>query len=222
VLDLNAGGGGYTGYFTNLYPTNAADVNAFNNSSVLVSVDARDLGYTGQGQSKFSYWVETYDPNTGALQDRTPTMRYDIANPGFNVTHGEFEPFYDIDYPDASTAIPVAYNGQNIQANKSLGVLLIHRHNGFGNRSEAVTLRSPQIGSFSPKKGPVGTQVTVRGHNFDGHTTVKFSPDVAAPVQFISDTTLITKVPAGAETGPITVGNAVGSSTSSDVFTVTP
>ena len=222
MLDLHAGGGGYTGYYTNLYPPNVADVNTFNNSSVLFSVDAKDLGYTGAGQSDFNYWVETYDSNTGALQNRTPTMHYDVAKPGFNVAHGNTEPFYDIDYPGAEQNIPVTYDGQNIQNNNSLGVLLIHRHNGFGNRSEVVSLRSPKIESFSPAKGPVGTRVTVRGENFDPNTKVGFSPGVRAPVELLSNTTLVTTVPDGAATGPIAVSNGVGSSTSSQVFTVTP
>lgn len=222
LLNLGSGDGFYTGYFTNLYPSNFADVNPFNNSSVLVSVDAKDLGYTGAGQSSFNYWIETYDQNTGDLKDRTPTMHYDIARPGFNVQHGEAEPFYDIDFPGAAQNIPVQYDGQNIQRNKSLGVLLIHRHNSFGNRSETVTLRSPTIESFSPDHGPAGTRVTIRGRNFDPNTTVRFSPNVAAPARVLSETTLVTNVPAGAKTGPITVSNGVGSSKSAQRFTITP
>lgn len=220
LANLNNGDAFYTGYYTNLYPSNQLDVNAFNNSSVLVSVDAADLTYTGSGQSNFDYWIETYDRNTGALKERTPTMHFDIARPGFNATNGNFEPFYDADFPGQT--IPVAYNGQNIQTNHSLGVLLIHRHNGNGNRSEVVTLRSPRIESFDPDHGPVGTTVTLRGRDLDASTQVRFSPNVPARAQLLSGNAIVTDVPPGAVTGPITVSNAVGASTSEDVFTVTP
>jgi hypothetical protein len=149
-------------------------------------------------------------------------MRFDVARPGYNTTTGgAFEPGYTAaDFPGQS--IRVDYNGGNIQANGSKGVLLIHRHNARGNRSEVVTLRAPVIESFDPDHGPVGTTVTIRGRDFDANTQVRFSPNVPARAQLLSSNTIMTDVPPGAVTGPITVFGPGGSSTSSQPFVVTP
>lgn len=220
LVNLNTGSGVYE------YPTNGlqpiqADTNSFNNSSVLMSVDAKDLTYTGSGQSNFDYWVETYDRLTGALQERTPTMHYDIARPGFDTANGNLEPFLNTDFPGQG-GITVSYNGANAQANQSKGVLLIHRHNALGNRTDVVTMRSPVITSFTPDHGPVGTTVTLQGRDFDANTQVRFSPNVPARMQLLSSNTIQTEVPPGAVTGPITVSDAFGASASSQSFTVTP
>ena len=64
-------------------------------------------------------------------------MHYDAANPGFNVQGGQIEPFY---YSDLTgTNIPVQFDSKNFNANGSLGVLLLHRHNADGQRSDVVT-----------------------------------------------------------------------------------
>jgi hypothetical protein len=100
--------------------------------------------------------------------------------------------------------------------------LLVHRHNARGNRTEVVSFRRPRIYTFDPMQGPVGTDVQVTGESFTNATQVTFSPNVVAPVRILSPNTLIATVPAGAVTGPITVTNAGGSTSSSQVFTVTP
>ena len=116
------------------------DTNAFNNSSVLVPVPANMLvpaNAQGQGSpTKFDYVVATFDRN-GSEVDETPVLHYDAANAGFNVQGGHTEPFYYSDLP--ATTIPVQYNQRNFNDNGSLGVWLVHRHNGDGQRSDVVT-----------------------------------------------------------------------------------
>jgi hypothetical protein len=80
--------------------------------------------------------VVTFDRN-GNQVDQTPLLTYDAANRGFNVQGGQIEPFYYNDLP--GTTIPVQYNAQNFKGNGSLGVLLLHRHNADGLRSDVVT-----------------------------------------------------------------------------------
>jgi hypothetical protein len=46
------------------------------------------------------------------------------------------EPFLYNDLP--ATTIPVQYNAKNFGSNGSLGVLLMHMHNGDGQRSDVV------------------------------------------------------------------------------------
>jgi hypothetical protein len=116
------------------------DTNAFNNSAVLVPVPAsmlRPANAQGNGApTQIDYAVVTFDRN-GNEVDETPLMHYDAANPGFNVQGGQIEPFYYNDLP--GTNIPVQFDAKNFRANGSLGVLLLHRHNADGARSDVVT-----------------------------------------------------------------------------------
>src|ERR1700737_3602227 len=109
--------------------------------------------------------------------------------------------------------IPVNYNGTNFQTNGSRGVLLFHMHNADGNRGDLVSFLKPTVTGFSPTSGPVGTQGTITGSNFNAGTGVKFFNNKTATVNVLTANTLVATVPAGAVTGPIKVFNAAGSST---------
>jgi hypothetical protein len=79
---------------------------------------------------------------------------------------------------------------------------------------------APTITSFAPTAGPVGTSVTITGTNLTGATSVKFN-GVSATITSNTATQIVTKVPAGATTGKITVTTAGGTATSATNFTVT-
>ncbi|MGH7268084.1 MAG: IPT/TIG domain-containing protein, partial [Candidatus Rokuibacteriota bacterium] len=75
---------------------------------------------------------------------------------------------------------------------------------------------------FSPKRGPIGTEVRVHGVGFDAtpaSNTVTFD-GITASVTDASPTHLVVTVPAGATTGPIGVTAPGGSATSAEPFTV--
>ena len=203
------------------------DVNTFNNSAVHIPVDF----IVGTGATSFQYQVKTFDRN-GAEVDETPWLYFDVAAPGINTLPATgsaqtipssgtlFEPFTFVDAP--TTSINVNYNGTNFQTNSSLGVLLLHRHNGDGNRADVVLLKAPTISSFSPTHAKVGAQISITGTNFGPGTQVTFfNNQPAASVTVITSTTLLATVPAGAISGPIRVSNAAGSNIKGG-FTVDP
>ncbi|HMZ22418.1 MAG TPA: hypothetical protein PLD20_31095, partial [Blastocatellia bacterium] len=64
----------------------------------------------------------------------------------------------------------------------------------------------PSFGSFSQGSGAAGISFTINGANFTGVTSVKFSDNVSAAFTVNSDTQITVTVPAGAVTGPITLG----------------
>ena len=75
---------------------------------------------------------------------------------------------------------------------------------------------------FTPGSGPVNTVVTLTGTGFSAtpsQNTVKFN-GTTATVTSSTVTSIVTKVPAGATTGPISVTAPAGSATSSTSFVV--
>ncbi|MGC2475371.1 MAG: choice-of-anchor tandem repeat GloVer-containing protein [Candidatus Sulfotelmatobacter sp.] len=82
---------------------------------------------------------------------------------------------------------------------------------------------TPQVLSFSPPSGPVGTPVTISGIALRQTLGVGFGDYIPAMnVKVISDTSLTATVPTGAKTGPVGVETKGGIGVSSTTFTVTP
>ncbi len=93
--------------------------------------------------------------------------------------------------------------------------------------TDGTTLKSnqqfrvkPQVLSFNPPSGPVGTQVTITGVGFTQTNGVGFGDNVPAQFTVNSDTEVTATVPAGAKTGPIGVVTKGGTGISSATFTV--
>jgi uncharacterized repeat protein (TIGR03803 family) len=80
----------------------------------------------------------------------------------------------------------------------------------------------PQITTFSPISGPVGTSVVITGQTFTGATTVTFGGIKATSFTVDSYTQITATVPTGAKTGKIAISTPSGTATSSSKFTVTP
>jgi YD repeat-containing protein len=75
---------------------------------------------------------------------------------------------------------------------------------------------------FTPNRGPVNTTVTLSGTGFSttpSQNTVKFN-GITATVTSSTATSIVTKVPTGATTGPISVTTPTGSATSATNFVV--
>jgi uncharacterized repeat protein (TIGR03803 family) len=81
---------------------------------------------------------------------------------------------------------------------------------------------TPQITSFSPTSGPVGTKVTIKGDSLTKTTKVTFGGVAATTFKTVSNTEVTATVPTGAVTGDIEITTAGGTATSSTSFTVTP
>jgi large repetitive protein len=79
----------------------------------------------------------------------------------------------------------------------------------------------PQIVSFVPTSGPVGTKVTITGTGFTGATSVDFNGAVDPTFKVDSDTQISATVPVTATTGKISVTGPGGTGTSSVDFVVT-
>ena len=87
------------------------------------------------------------------------------------------------------------------------------------NRKFRVT---PQILSFSPASGPVGTSVAITGNSFMGANAVVLGSGLSMSFTVDSDTQITATVPSGAKTGSIGVRTPAGQIRSATNFTVTP
>lgn len=85
----------------------------------------------------------------------------------------------------------------------------------------APSTATPTVGGFSPTSGAVGTIVQLSGKGFTGATAVRFY-GTSAEFEVNADSSITTRVPTGATSGPITVVSpTAGDLTSSASFTVT-
>ena len=80
---------------------------------------------------------------------------------------------------------------------------------------------TPQIKSFKPPSGPVGTVVMITGVSLTQTTKVTFGGVAATNFTVASDTQVNATVPTGAKTGKIVITTPGGTATSPGVFTVT-
>ena len=111
---------------------------------------------------------------------------------------------------------------------KSLAILfamsvLLTACGGSDSFLPVIAVSSPTITSFTPSQGPIGTTVTITGTKFSttaADNIVRFNGQNAI-VTSSTSTQIVTIVPTGATTGPITVTVGILTGTSPINFTVT-
>jgi hypothetical protein len=87
--------------------------------------------------------------------------------------------------------------------------------------SNKVFRVTPQILSFNPTSGAVGTNVTITGVSLKQAKKVAFGGVAATSVTVNSDKQVTATVPTGAQTGHITITTPGGVAVSRGVFTIT-
>ena len=124
---------------------------------------------------------------------------------------------------------PVTYSydelGRLIGAVAATGDSVQYAYDAVGNILSITRHTASQFAffTFSPRSGPVGTNVTISGSNFSSNPaqdSVTFNGANATIISATS-TNLVVTVPVGATTGPLTITSPSGSLTTADSFTVT-
>jgi hypothetical protein len=130
--------------FLNGVPGDALDVAPYNNSVMVLPVLASDLGLT-TGNSSFKYWVNSFPRETSPFGvDSSPVLSFDAGHPGLDFTGGA--PGVPIWGDRPGDSINVAYPSlAAYEAAGSQGVLLLHLHNGSGNRAEVLPVTVPSV-----------------------------------------------------------------------------
>ena len=191
----------FTGSFTldsflnNISPASLDSV-PYNTNMMVIPVTASALGLT-TANAKFNYRITTTSRGFGGTIDTLSTRTYDAANPGFDVTGG----FTGLPiYGDLNGgSIPVAYNKANLTANGTLGLLLLHHHNGVGDHDQILSLQEP-----------TATTVTVDAASgvYSDSTTLKAT---VSPATYL-DQTISGNVQFSVDGNPVGAAVAVNSS----------
>ncbi len=225
---------------TNL--TNATDV-TFNGTAATFSVVSDTELRTTVPNGATTGKISVTTPNGTALSsshftvETPPPPAPQIA--GFSPTSGAVGTVVTVTGANLSGVTDVQFNGvsagfteisdSEVQAtvpqNATTGKISVTTPGGTAVSVDDFTVTTPpppppEITGFTPTSGPVGTEVTVAGSNFNGVTDVQFNGIAAAFTQ-ISANELRATVPQGASTGPISVTTGVGTAISGSDFTVT-
>ncbi|MCG8605032.1 IPT/TIG domain-containing protein, partial [bacterium] len=86
--------------------------------------------------------------------------------------------------------------------------------------SAFVVIVAATVDSFSPRSGPLGTEVTIAGSNLASVTEIAFNGKIASDFDIDSDVQIKVRVPLGATTGKIRLKNPVGNMHSDLDYTV--
>jgi hypothetical protein len=177
-------------------------------STIGGKVDSNGDESIGSTDCTFGLIGQTVDVGLGDATDGADILGSD-AGCGFagSPLSSTLNGLVDLNSDEAITAADSCTNGCFFGHNVTNGIV-----QGGG--------AAPTITSFAPTAGPVGTTVTITGTNLTGATSVKFN-GVSATITSNTATQIVTKVPTGATTGPITVTTAGGTATSATNFTVT-
>jgi len=132
----------------NSLPPDELDTVPFSTSFMVLPVSATALGMS-PGDSSFEYSVRLSRraaADSGArdsaarlkVGDQSDWMAYEVEAPGLDFSGGLPGPPTYMDLDDVE--IPVVFDLVAFDEHRSLGILLLHHHNGHGQRAEVVTL----------------------------------------------------------------------------------
>ena len=155
-------------------------------------------------------FVETL-PNSGNVGAAVKILGSNLTGATGVSFNGTAAIFTVVSASEITTTVPAGATSGKVSVTTPKGTL-------NGNVPFRVT---PQIISFSPPSGPVGTTVTITGVSLTQTTGVTFG-GVSATFTVNSDTQVTATVPTGAVTGPIVVVTPGGNARSATNFTVTP
>ncbi len=128
---------------------------------------------------------------------------------------------------NAQSGVSYVYDdlGRLIGVIDASGNSAVYHYDAVGNLTSIDRYTASQVAvfAFSPRQGPIGTTVTIRGSGFSAtanQNTVTFN-GTAATVSSATTSQLVVTVPTGATTGSIGVTAPNGSASSATSFSVT-
>ncbi|GHN00545.1 hypothetical protein WSM22_20340 [Cytophagales bacterium WSM2-2] len=213
---------------TDLIVTNFSDVviSALKNTSIPGSIGASSFGPQinfGMGITANLVAVNDLDGDgkpdvIAATSLNTVGVLKNISGLG-SITSGSFAPPVNLNSGTGPTSISSA----DIDGDGLPDLIMFAGGNVSILRSQ-IDIASPLISDFSPKKGRIGSTVTISGSNFSSNTAVNRVKFNGVPANVISSTvnSLMVLVPSGFTSGPISVEVTNKTAITSANFKVTP
>jgi uncharacterized repeat protein (TIGR01451 family) len=174
----------------------------------------------GTNSTSSNFVVTTLSPVVDSFSPSFGATNSDVTITGLNVTNSGVVVVFSNKVAATRTGPALNQIIATVPAGAVTGPITVSNQFGsYVTPSNFVVIGSaPVIDGFSPLAGPVGTSVTISGLNFVNPATVKFGATVATSASAVSPTQIQTVVPAGATTGPITVGDQFGTNTTTTNF----
>jgi uncharacterized repeat protein (TIGR01451 family) len=197
------------GSFVNLVTPASFDTALHLNNVMILGVTPSQLGITSTTATTIKYKVVTCPAtNSGCARTTTGDHCSPAAGTFFDQAAGPYTynwaaqglnfggDFLDEDL--SGNSLPVTWNTANMTANGSLGALLLHHHNGVGQRAEVVLLDSAQSADLGITKtvdnatpaagGTVVFTLTVTNHGPNNATGVVVNDPLPDGLTYVSDT----------------------------------
>lgn len=173
-------GQGFVAYLNRDPAARSTNLFASNVVAIPANAGAGGLGLSA-GNARFRYRVTMNDRRTGRT-DMTEWLAFDAEKPGYSVLAADGTPFHDA---EGGAALPARHDPAVAQATGALGILLLHHHNAFGARAEALTGRNapPSVTIAEPAGGAVfdaATPIRLRavGTDPDAGDTLTYTWDL--------------------------------------------
>ena len=201
------------------------DTNLFASNVLVLPVPAASPGLgLLAGGGRIRYRVTATSRVNGA-SDMTGWLTFDAEKPGYSVLAANATPFHD---DLGGTSLPAKYDPAAAQATGALGVLLLHHHNAFAARAEAITGRNtaPTVSIAEPAAGTTVDAATplrfrAAGSDADPGDALTYAWDLGDGRTATGAEVVAAFAQAGGRTVTVTVTDGAGATASASVsFTV--
>jgi uncharacterized repeat protein (TIGR03803 family) len=156
-------------------------------------------------------FVETR-PSSGKVGAKVIILGTNLKGATSASFNGTAATFTVVSASEINTTVPAGATTGKVQVKTPSGTL----------KSNLIFKVTPQLTSFKPTSGEVGTSVTITGVSLKQTTVVTFGGVKATAFIVNSGTQVTATVPTGAKTGKIDLTTPGGTATSATSFTVTP
>lgn len=203
---------GVTATFNNVSDTYMTAVVPTGALTGTVTVTTFTASYKSSGIFRVTPKLTSFSPGGGIVGSAVTLTGVSLAQTTQVVIGGKKATFNVVSDTEVTATVPGnAKTGEKIT---------ITTPGGTATSSKTFAV-APNIISFSPTSGAVGTPVTITGTTFTGTTKVTFGGGAAKSFEVIDDSHVKALVPPGAKTGKIQVTTPGGTATSATDFTVT-
>jgi hypothetical protein len=158
-------------------------------------------------------FAKSGNSSSGTIRMKKTSMDNPSFTPGVGTAFIQSATERDLNNPTASKHNVDGTTGLLLLAGEETGHYYMHNYIVLASNGR------PNLTSFTPTSGPVGTAVTITGSKFTGATAVRFNGSEAS-FSVNSDAQIIATVPSVASTGKIEVTNNIGTGASASDFVV--